>query len=177
MDDHLLLSVLLLLLSLCGCAGQETREPPELQEVLQDRSKVFPAFQEYVKSGAYGDAHKCLSMAAQRSLLYEQFYAAITAFEPLRRLIATSHTHEVDDPKRLMLCNPEFGIRRALGISTLRARGKIFYLLDLTRDDMDYLREQLLAWFRYQTKQADGWHYAYPPDWRYASLSRPCEGK
>jgi hypothetical protein len=41
MDDHLLLSVLLLLLSLCGCAGQATREPPELQEVLQDRSKVF----------------------------------------------------------------------------------------------------------------------------------------
>jgi hypothetical protein len=167
----------LLLLFLSGCTVPAAPEPPVLQEILQDRAQVFSAFQEYVKSGSYGDAHKCMTMAAQRSLPYEQFYTAMTAFEPLRRLIATSHTHEVDTAERLSLCNAEFGIHRTLGIGTLKARGKTFYQLDLTREDLDYLRQQLLDWYRHQVKRADGWHHAYPPDWTYATLSRPCGKK
>lgn len=138
---------------------------------------MFSAFQDYVQRGSYGNAHKCLSMAAQRSLPYEQFFAAITGFEPLRRLIATSHTHEGGVVERLSLCNPEFGIRRTLGISALRGEEGTFYLLDLTRADLDQLKQQLLDWYRHQLKLADGWRHVYPPDWTYATLSRPCARK
>ena len=175
MNDPGRRAVHLLVLMLTGCAVPAVLEPPKLQEVLQDTAKVFPAFQEYVKRGSYGDAHQCMSMAAQKALPYEQFYAALTAFEALRRLITTSQTSELDGERRRMsVCNAEFGIQRSFGLSTLRAQEETYYLLDLTRDDVDYLREQTLAWYKHQVKRADGWNFAYPPDWTYATLSKPC---
>jgi hypothetical protein len=71
---------------------------------------------------------------------------------------------------RVRVCNAEFGVGRDLRIVQWQG----IWTLDLTNDDIDYLRGRTLAWFRHQTDRADGWHFAYPPDWDYAPLRRAC---
>ena len=48
------------------------------------------------------------------------------------------------------------------------------YALDFSSEDLDFLKGRTLGWYRLQVKRADGWHYAYPPDWTYAPLARTC---
>ena len=47
------------------------------------------------------------------------------------------------------------------------------YVLDFTSDDIEFLKGRP-GLVRLQVKRADGWHYAYPPDWTYAPLARTC---
>ena len=46
--------------------------------------------------------------------------------------------------------------------------------LDFTSEDIEFLKGRTLGWYRLQVRRADGWHYAYPPDWTYAPLARSC---
>jgi hypothetical protein len=48
------------------------------------------------------------------------------------------------------------------------------HVLDLSPDDVEYLKGRTLGWFRHQTERADGWHFAYPPDWTHAPVGRSC---
>jgi hypothetical protein len=154
-----------------GCAGGCTAGPQsdfdEIRERLKDPAQVFPAFQELVRAGEYGRAHALLAPGARRGLPYEAFYLAFTAFEAPRRMILTARVREAA-PGRVRIGGEEFGTDREL---RLVAAGE-FWTLDLGESDVEYFKGRALAWFRRQVRSADGWHFAYPPDWTYAPAGR-----
>ncbi len=154
-----------------GCAAAACPDADAVRERAADPAKLFPAFQELVRCGDYGLAHSLLSPRSRRELPYEPFAIAFTSFEASRRLIAGAEVHAADaEAGRLRICNPEFGVGRELRISKFHD----IYVLDLAGEDVEYLRGRVFAWFRLQTERADGWHFAYPPDWNHAPAGRRC---
>ena len=158
-----------------GCASTPCPELEEVRERLKDPSQVFPVFQELLRCGDLGTAHQLLSTATKRGLSYEKFYFALTAFEASTRMILSARVHAVEAPAdakagRIRICGPEFGLGRDLKVAKLMD----VWTLELSDDDLEYLKGRALAWFRRQVKRADGWHFAYPPDWEYAPVGRRC---
>jgi hypothetical protein len=162
--------------AVAGCAA--TPPCPELEDIrerLKNPSQVFPVFQDLVRCGNLGTAHQMLATATKKSLAYEKFYFALTAFEASTRMILSARVHGVDAPAdgksgRIRICGPEFGLGRDLRLAKL---GEV-WTLELAEDDLEYFRARAIAWFRRQVKRADGWHFAYPPDWDYAPVGRAC---
>lgn len=166
---------LVVVLALAGCSTAPCPEIEEIRERAKDPAQVFPIFQELVRCGDFGTAHDLLSPATQKHLGYEKFYFAFTAFEASRRMILSARVHAQEtapDGKsgRIRICGPEFGLGRDLKLSKFLT----VWTLDLVEDDLEYFRSRGVAWFRRQVKKADGWHFAYPPDWNYAPVGRAC---
>ncbi len=153
-------------------AVPSSQEGTDLREALRDPAKVFPAFQGLMEAGLYTKAYNvCLSAGAHRAVSAEEFQIAFSAFEAARRLVASFRVHAVDAAAgTIRVCSPEFGASRELKLGRLRT----IYLLDLDAEDIEYFRGRTLSWFRLQVRRADGWHFAYPPDWSYAPLAREC---
>lgn len=163
------------MLLLAACASGAGAEPPDPRQELKNPQRTFPVFQELLGAGLYGEAFDCLSFDAQKAVgSYEAFYFAFTAFEASRRLIGSLRVHGLDETGRLRLCSPEFGMRLDMRLSILRVKKGEFHLLDFTSRDIGYIKDRAFAWHRHQVKRADGWHFAYPPDWTYAPLARSC---
>ncbi len=158
----------LLLAAVCAMApcGQDL---DAVRERIKDPSQVFPVFQELIAAGETGTAQKLLSPAAMKLMSSETLYLVFASFEPPRRLIASLQVHAVDG-MRLRLCSREFGVSRDFRLAKFLS----IYTLDFTADDIDFLKGRTLGWYRLQVKRADGWHYAYPPDWTYAPMARSC---
>lgn len=159
------------LLACSACASAPCPDEDQVRERAADPAQVFALFQELVRCRDYGLAHNLLSPEARRDLPYEAFAIAFTTFEASRRMIDGAQVHACDPAAGLVrVCNPEFGMSRDL---RLKKRLTI-HVLDLTKDDVEHLRGRVLGWFRRQTDRADGWHFAYPPDWDYAPVRRAC---
>jgi len=161
----------LLILALGAAPGAQ--ETMDLREALKDPARVFPAFQGLMAAGQYTRAYNnCLSPKTRGVIGAEEFQIAFSALDAARLLVASFRVHAVDSAGgALRVCSAEFGASRVLGLS--RFLGKV-YLLDISRDDFDFFRGRTLSWFRFQVKRADGWHFAYPPDWSYAPMARMC---
>lgn len=157
---------------LAGLASAGGQEGPELREALRDPARVFPAFRALVAAGLHAKAYNnCLSPKTREVVSLEEFQIAMIAFGPARRLVASFVVHAADPAGgSVRLCSPEFGATRTLGLERFRS----IYTLALTRDDFEFFRDRTLGWFRTQVKRADGWHFAYPPDWTYAPVARHC---
>lgn len=141
------------------------------RERLRDPAEAFRAFQEFIRAGEFGKAHELLSGNARRRLPYEAFVAALTAYETSGRLLASLRVHGADpESGRLRICAPEYGFTRDLRMAQLMT----IWVVDLTPEDLEYFKDRAWAWHRHQVKLADGWHFAYPPDWEYAPLGRSC---
>jgi hypothetical protein len=171
----ILMMVLVCALSPASAAQQETGKPPidrdEVRRRLKDPTQVFPVFQELIAAGEYGIARDMLSRETAKILPQEAFTLAFTTFEVPRRMIASLEQHAVDVANlRVRLCSKEFGVSREFRI----VKFMTIYALDFTSDDIEFLKGRPMAWYRLQVKRADGWHYAYPPDWTYAPLARTC---
>jgi hypothetical protein len=159
---------------LAAAALQGEPDLPELRKRLADPAQVFPVFRELVAAGRYGTAHEVLSPAARKAVPVEALTIAFGGVEAARRLVAglASHATEASgDAGKTRVCGAEFGAARELALS--RFLGRI-WTLDLTREDVEYFRGRTLGWYRLQVRRADGWHFAYPPDWTYAPLGRGC---
>ena len=142
-----------------------------IRERVKDPAQIFPLFQELVAAGEYSKAHNLLSVDTKNSLPYEAFYIAFASVEPPRRMIAALQVHALEpESQRLRLCSREFGVSRDFRI----VKYKTMYVLDLSSSDIEFLKGRTLGWYRLQVKRADGWHYAYPPDWTYAPMARSC---
>lgn len=158
-------------LLLAGCASFPRPDPSEVRAELQDPAKVFPAFQGFVRCGDYAHAYDLLSTGARRTVTYEEFFFAMTALEASRRLIGSARVHGLDAAAgKIRLCSTEFGVGRDFGLAPFAG----LHLLDLTPADIEYFKDHALEWHRLQVRKADGWHFAYPPDWAYAPLTRTC---
>jgi hypothetical protein len=158
-------------LLLCACAAAPCPDEDAVRERAADGAQVFPLFRELVRCRDFGLAHNLLSPETKKHLPYEAFAIAFTTFEASRRLIDGSEVHAFDPPTgRLRVCNPEFGVGRDLRVR----KWLTIHVLDLSPDDVEYLKGRTLGWFRHQTDRADGWHFAYPPDWTYAPAGRSC---
>lgn len=143
----------------------------KIRERVKDPAQIFPLFQELIAAGEYSKAHNLLSVATKKSLPYEAFYIAFASVEPPRHMIASLRVHALDAAlHRLKLCSREFGVSRDFRIEKFMT----MYVLDFNSDDIEFLKGRTLGWYRLQVKRADGWHYAYPPDWTYAPLARSC---
>jgi hypothetical protein len=151
------------------CALAQAPDMDRVRERLKDPAQVFPVFQELIAAGEYGTAQRILSPEAMKRLPSELFYLAFASYEPPRRLIASLRVHHYADGK-LRLCSPEFGVSREFRI----VKFLTIYTLDFSSDDIEFLKGRTLSWYRHQVRRADGWHYAYPPDWTYAPLARSC---
>jgi hypothetical protein len=165
----------LLMVLVCVLTQDETAKPgPDMDEIrrrVKDPEQVWTVFQELVAAGEYGTARNLLSPAAAKRISPEAFYLAFASFEPPRRMVASLEKHVVDVAGlRLRLCSREFGISRDFRI----VKFMTIYALDFSSDDIEFLKGRPMAWYRLQVKRADGWHYAYPPDWTYAPLARSC---
>ena len=167
-------------LALCALlavsGGDCPRTIKEIGREIENPERVFPVFQCLLREGLTGKAHKLLTPDSYRTITPEELYLAFTSFEAPRRMILRAEVHKVTAGKEdgvLRICNPEFGVGRDI---VLRRHGK-FWLMKLTPEDRDYLLDRALGWFRRQVKRADGWHFAYPPDWTYAPLRRRCPCK
>ena len=155
----------------------------EAREALKHPAQVFPLFQKLTLAGRYADAWNwTLSPKTHVSLPYEAFYLSMTgpemSFDVSRRLLASLRVSSVDEAARVVrVSSPEFGIRRELRLT----RFANLWVLDFSRDELrsllSYFADRALAWYRLQVKRADGWHYAYPPDWTYAPLARASVGE
>jgi hypothetical protein len=158
----------LLLAAVCTLAplGQDL---DAIRERIKDPSQVFPVFQELVAAGEYGTAQKLLSPSAMKLMSAETLYLVFASFEPPRRMIASMQVHSVDG-SRVRICSREFGVSRDIRL----VKFLTIYTLDFTSDDIEFLKGRTLGWYRLQVKKADGWHYAYPPDWTYAPTARSC---
>lgn len=157
------------LLLMAVCALAQSADMDAIRERIKDPAQVFPAFQELVAQGEYGTAQKLLSPNAMKLLPSEAFYLAFASFEPPRRLVASLQVHHAD-AARVRVCSPEFGVSRDFRIAKFLS----IHTLDFTSDDIEFLKGRTLSWYRLQVRRADGWHYAYPPDWAYAPLARSC---
>jgi hypothetical protein len=155
-----------------AAAGQGDEKAALLRR-LQDPAQVFPYFQELVRAGELGKARELLSPAAKRLLPHEQLVIAFSAFDAVRRLVASCRVHGAGDG-RARLCSAEFGLSREVRLARFGSGDLWFWSLDLTNDDLDAFKSRALGWHRHQVRRADGWHYAYPPDWTYAPLGRAC---
>ncbi len=155
-----------------GLAAPAVQAPADLKEALRDPARVFPAFQALMGEGLYAKAYNaCLSPGTHRRVSAEEFQIAFSAFGAARRLVASFRVHGVDAAAgTLRVCSPEFGAGRELRLERLRT----IWLLDLSPGDIEYFRGRTLSWFRFQAKRADGWHFAYPPDWSFAPMARNC---
>jgi hypothetical protein len=170
-----------LLAALCAfgpdsAAGQDI---DEIRERLKDPAQVFPIFQDLLRAGLYSKAHDLLSPKTRQQLPYEVFYSALTipemSYDVSKRLLRSLRVHKVDpDARVVQLCSSEFGFERSLRLTKFAG----LWVLDFTRDELEsfvkYFAGRAMAWHRHQVKRADGWHYAYPPDWTYAPLARTC---
>lgn len=157
------------LLFVTVCALVQSPDMAVLRERLKDPAQVFPVFQELVAQKEYGTAQKILSPEAMKILGPEAFYLAFASFEPPRRMVASLKVHAVGNGT-IRLCSPEFGVSRDIKIAKFLS----IYTLDFTAADIEFLKGRTLGWYRLQVRRADGWHYAYPPDWTYAPLARSC---
>jgi hypothetical protein len=157
------------LLFVAVLAHAQVGDVDSLRERLKDPAQVFPVFQELVAAGEYAKAQRVLSPASMKMLPAEAFYLTFASYEPPRRLVASLRVHAVGDGK-VRLCSPEFGVSRDFRI----AKFFTIYTLDFSSDDIEFLKGRTLGWYRLQVRRADGWHYAYPPDWTYAPLARSC---
>jgi hypothetical protein len=159
-----------------AAAGQDDPAKPaidrdELRRRLKDPTQTFPVFQELIAAGEFGMARDMLSTETQKLLPQEAFTLAFTSLDVPRRMIASLEMHSVDVANlRIRLCSREFGVSREFRI----VKFMTIYALDFTSDDIEFLKGRPMAWYRLQVKRADGWHYAYPPDWTYAPLARTC---
>lgn len=156
-------------MAVCALVQSQAPDMDQVREEIKDPAKVFPMFQRLVAAGEYGTAQNLLSPNAKRILPPEAFYLTFASFEPPRRLVASLQQHQVADGK-IRVCSPEFGVSRDFRI----AKFLTINTLDFTSDDIEFLKGRTLSWYRLQVKRADGWHYAYPPDWTYAPLARTC---
>jgi len=155
---------------LLSCATPEPQEEAPLAERLKDPANVWPAFQGFMKEGQYSKAYDLVAPATRKSLPYEAFYIAFASIEAPRHLVATMEAHRAEAGK-LLLCAPEFGVSREIKLA--KYMNKI-WTLQFSDDDIEFLKGRTLGWFRHQVRKADGWHFAYPPDWTYAPLARTC---
>jgi hypothetical protein len=159
--------------SLCAAFVQEP-DLAGLRERLKRPEEAFAAFQELVAGGRYGQAHELLSPAARKGIAVEAFTLAFGGSEAARRLVAALKVHAVtaeDAAGRVRVCAREFGVARELRLQKFLGR---LWTLDLAREDVEYFRSRTLGWYRLQVRRADGWHFAYPPDWTYAPLGGDC---
>jgi hypothetical protein len=168
----------LLMMALCWLVpGQDL---DEMRQQLKDPAQVFPIFQQLIRAGRYADAYNyLLSPKTKSQMPYEVFYSALTSpemsFDVSKRLLNELRVHKADGDARIVeLCNSEFGFRHSLRLSKFAAP----WVLEFTRDELEtfvrYFAGRAMAWHRRQVKRADGWHYAYPPDWTYAPVARTC---
>jgi hypothetical protein len=168
----------LLIMALCSLVPGQNLD--EMRERLKDPAQVFPIFQQLIRAGRYADAYNyLLSAKAKTQMPYEVFYSALTApemsYDVAKRLLNELHVHKADGNARTVeLCNAEFGFRYTLRLSKFAN----LWVLDFSREELEafvrYFAGRAMAWLRHQVKRADGWHYAYPPDWTYAPLARTC---
>jgi len=158
----------LLLAAVCALAplGQDLAD---IRERLKDPAQVFPVFKELIAAGEYGTAQKVLSPSAMKLMSAETLYLVFASFEPPRRMVASMQVHAVGDAG-VRICSREFGVSRDIRL----VKFLTIYTLDFTADDIEFLKGRTLGWYRLQVKKADGWHYAYPPDWNYAPMARSC---
>lgn len=146
------------------------QDADERREKLKDPANVWPMFQELLREGEYAKAYELLAPSTRKFLPYEAFYIAFASFEAPRRMVAKTEAHRAE-PGKLLLCSPEFGVGREVKLT--KFMGKI-WTLEFTPDDIEHLKGRPLAWYRHQVRRADGWHFAYPPDWTHAPLARTC---
>ena len=167
-----------LMLAVCALAPvavqDEERKGPDMDEIrrrIKDPAQVWPVFQELIAAGELGTARDLLSKNAKTLLSPELFYFTFASYSPPKRMVASLQPHVVDASNlKVRLCSNEFGVSREFRI----AKFMTIYVLDFTSDDLEFLKSRPMAWYRLQVKRADGWHYAYPPDWTYAPLARTC---
>jgi len=168
----------LVMLAVCAlvpvAVQDEERKGPDKDEIrrrVKDPAQVWPVFQELIAAGEYGTARELLSKNAATILNPEVFYLTFASYSPPRKMVASMEQHLVDSANlKIRLCSKEFGVSRDFRI----AKFMTIYQLDFTSDDLEFLKGRPMAWYRLQVKRADGWHYAYPPDWTYAPLARTC---
>lgn len=159
---------------LASAVLQAEPDLPALRKRLADPAQAFPVFRELVAAGQYGTAHELLSPAARRAVPVEALTLAFGGVEAARRLVAGLEAHATEssgDAGRTRVCGAEFGATRELKLAKFLGR---IWTLDLTREDVEYFRGRTLGWYRFQVRRADGWHFAYPPDWTYAPMRRGC---
>ncbi len=154
---------------LLSCATP-SQEEGGLAERLKDPATVFPAFQEFIRDGLYSKAYDLVAPATKKFLSYEAFYITFASYEAPRRLVAKMEVHRAE-PGKVLLCASEFGVSREVKLAKFMGR---IWTLEFTPDDIDFLKGRTQEWFRLQVRRADGWHFAYPPDWTYAPLRRTC---
>jgi len=172
---------LALLAALFGFAWEAQEEEDErlkLLKRLQDPAQVFPYFQKLVAEREYAKAQEVLSPAARRQLPPEAFTITFSAFDASRRLVASFEVHRAGTLSKenasIRVCSREFGSSREIRLERFGVGPLWFWSIDLVPDDVEHLKGRAFAWYRHQVKRADGWHFAYPPDWTYAPLGRSC---
>jgi len=163
------------LLSCVACAGApvEEQDADEVRrERLKDPANAWPMFQEQMRAGEYSQAHRLITPVD--FLQYEVFFIVFASYEAPRRLVAKLVQHKVEAGTatgKILLCSAEFGVSREIRLKKFMGKA---WTLEFIRDDIEFFKGRTLAWYRHQVDRADGWHFAYPPDWTYAPQWRNC---
>jgi hypothetical protein len=165
-----------------GCLAspgqQEEDERRALLRRLQDPAQVFPYFQDLIRKREYAKAQELLTPAARRLLPTEAFTLTFSRFDASRRLVASFRVHRAEtlsgERAAIRICSREFGSGREISLERFGPGPLWYWAIGLTQDDVEHLKGRALSWHRHQVERADGWQFAYPPDWSYAPLGRAC---
>ena len=169
-----------------GCVlprPEQEIETAEVKAKLQDPALVHELFFGWIGSQEnYGKVHdKLLSRDAKAAMSYDAFCLGVTQArnlvpEGFRHLVGGMRQHKVAVPKSgvtwVRWCNVEMGYSRDIKLVATTVAAFVFWYVELTREDLESLKDALLAWYRRQ-KEADGdQRLVHPPHWRYASVGR-----
>lgn len=140
---------------------------------------LFPYIREHIRRGLYAKAYEVLTPETRRHLSYEEFFFALSGFEPLRRLMTGAEVHalkqEDDNLGWMKLCNPEFGVSEEFGFEKIL--GGRLWGLGIQEKQRELFRKKAYRWWRLQYEAADKKFYVYPRDWRYKPLMPYCDCK
>jgi hypothetical protein len=175
---------LVVLIGLAGCASppppDQDFENKEIRERLVDPARVHELFFAWIGSEElYGKAHdKLLTPAAKGSLQYEPFCLGVTQArnlvpEGFRVLVSGMRQHAVKtegDTATVRWCNPDMGYSRDITLRATKVGRFTLWYVELTREDLESLKDGLLNWYRKQKDAANGQRLVYPPHWKYAPV-------
>ena len=160
--------LLFIFITQVGCATYSV--PPD-KELAKNPDTVYNFFRESIKCKEYGNAYNVLSPNTKQLIQYDEFYIAFNNFFALKRIITDANVTDINvnnDAGKVTITNNDFDISRDFRIDhRTTKRGSSYWVIDLSREEIDDLVTLARKWYNYQLATLGERKYSIPAWWRF----------